>query len=380
MCRGSLLSLSGRGQERRAEARLLLSMDNCCLDAGLGRKLKEKFGDNVDALFEEDFQSFLYTMYCRVVVSTALIECTFASFRRWLIKAGTSVANDNIASRHTLQMFTRAYEKLNPHRKVGASVLGSRAKRPPWVKKARAKLGYKKGLSGRDVFYSSFIGEHAGGFSQAAEAWNQLSKEERRRFNDIASGKRAVFHHLLDPIKLANSAFDEVQTTSDTAVKTPWNLGNAQWPLKPETVEQALQTPGFIKNASKEWSADYGIKRTYDPTFPDDVRFPEYCLNKLPQCVGKYGAGILDRASKILNDVKAIICPRRSAIDPGQYLLVSYLDLQQVVVIFSYLKAPFTFECLALPTMPKGTDVVGTDVSLRVWAQESGGLEPTIQN
>ncbi len=143
----------------------------------------------------------MYDLFCRTIVSTAFIECTFAGLRRWCIKAGTSIGNDSVAARHTLQCFVRAMESMNGKFKCGGAVSGKRNSRPPWVsKKARSMAGYGKSVSGRDVFYSTVMKQGVT-FKDAAVQWKALSIEEKKEHERTAKGRRAVFKEVLDPLK-----------------------------------------------------------------------------------------------------------------------------------------------------------------------------------
>ncbi len=359
------------GEERRAAADKLLRTSDCCLDPGLGKKLKARFG-TVDRLMEEDVQRFLRTLFERVILSTAFVECTFASFRRWLLKAGTSVGGENIAARHTLKMFRWAMEKMVPGCRVGKSVVTNKRKRPPWIDKAKSMAGYGRGITGKHVFSSEWMSSHGPDLAAASRAWYALTLAEKSRYKALARGRRAMFHEVLDPVKLANSALDEVRESSGS--RTPWGLGNKQWPLRPELIQEALRTPGFIKTASHEWCSFTGQKFSPDPRVPDKINYPEYCLKKISECVGSFGDGVLELGARLLGDLKLVVCPRRSLLTPGQYVLIEYRESQQVLLVLSYLKSPFTFECIGFPVRARGTEVQGEILSLRPQLSSNSGL------
>ncbi len=220
----------------------------CCLDSGFGRRIRERFESAAD-LFQDDVQEFFHTVFTRVILSTALVECSFASFRRWVIKCGSAVGIENLSCRHTLQAFVRAMESMNPGMKIGAPILGSKRKRPPWVLKARTRAGYGKGLSGRDIFFSDWLSQNQGTFADANRAWVQASAQTKADCSTRAKAKRAVFNEILDPLKVAGAQLDEAEDEQRTDVKSPWGLGGPLWPLKASTLSKALETPGFIKDS-----------------------------------------------------------------------------------------------------------------------------------
>eukprot|EP00959_Pyramimonas_sp_CCMP1952_P464382 9486507-Pyramimonas_sp.AAC.1 len=102
-----------------------------------------------------------------------------------------------------------------------------------------------------------------------------------------------------------------------------------------------------------------------DPHFPGDVKAPFYCLGTFPACSSShYPHGVVDRATALLKDFQLIVSPRRAKLNPGQFFLVRYKDVQHVVLTLSYLKAPFTCEIARFSDHPRGTELVGTILSL----------------
>ncbi len=146
-------------------------------------------------------------------------------------------------------------------------------------------------------------------------------------------------------------------------VRSPWNLGCSQWPLKASTLEEKLKTPGFISDASHEWSSFCGHKIQQDPSLPKQIPPHEYCLNRVPKCLGKTPAGLIDAAANLMRDLQLIVCPRRKKLSPGQFVLLKFNDRQQVLCILAYLKAPFTCEILAFPSQPRRDDILGSVLS-----------------
>lgn len=144
-------------EERKNEAKRLWSLRDCCLDQGVGAKLRKMFPeeDGWKKLFEPDLQAFLDMLYCRCVLSTSMVECTFACFRRWVLKGSSRLGIDNIGSRHYLQSFLRAWERMNPGKKCGQTARGTTRKRPAWVAKSRTFAGYGRNTTCRDVFSGS---------------------------------------------------------------------------------------------------------------------------------------------------------------------------------------------------------------------------------
>ncbi len=360
-------------QERRAEADWLFRTNTCCLDPGLGKKIRERFASADELLADEEAMKFFRMLFTRVVISTALVECSFAAFRRWLIKCGSAVGIQNLACRHTLQAFVRAMEHLNPGMRIGRPVLGTKKKRPPWILKARTRAGYGRGVSGRDVFFSKYISEQGGTFAEAMQAWRKADPSVRSDCNRRASGKRAVFNELMDPLKCANEQLNKAE--DDSSVQSPWGLGGPLYPLKQSHLEDALAQNCFVRDASYQWSERFGIKQQHDPAFPDKVGQPEFCLNRLSRCSTLFGAGIHDLASELRRDLQVIISPRRAPLNPAQYIVVQFNDMQQVLLILSYLKQPFSCELIPFRAHDRDRDLLNTVIDLAPLVYEKSGFK-----
>ena len=221
--------------------------------------------------------------------------------------------------------------------------------------------------------------EHGPNLGEAMRAWSQLSDLEKEPYRQKAKRCRAVFNQVFDPVKVANKQIDILtadlgESEHQGRVHTPWGLGNMQWPLKPSTIEQQQARSGFVKEASAHWSSCFGQKVMHDDSFPEKVVPPEHCLNRLCKCRVDYTEGVMFQAGELLSDMKVMVCPRRSEINPGQFYAVYHGDVQEVVCIFSYLKLPFTFECLAFPREPRGSELIGKE--LIVSSLAVGGLLP----
>ncbi len=208
----------------------------------------------------------------------------------------------------------------------------------------------------------------------ASIAWKEVSDEVKAECKRKAAANRAVFKHILDPVKCAHEALDQVEYEQSSEVRSPWGLGGPLWPLKLSTLEECLKQPGFVRDFSAKWAVHCGDKQEHDESFPDKVHHPEFCLNKLPMCATLYPAGVQEVAAEIRKDLQVIVSPRRAPLAPGQVLLVKFKDVQQITVVMSYLKAPFTCELLLFPQQPRDSDLLNTAVDLTRLVEVKEGL------
>jgi len=94
--------------EKRLEvANLFFEVSLCCLDAGLGKRLRAMLSGPQD-LFMPAVQEFLTNFFLRAVLSTAFIECLFAAYRQWLHKSYKPLKITTVGAKHVPHRFQQA--------------------------------------------------------------------------------------------------------------------------------------------------------------------------------------------------------------------------------------------------------------------------------
>ena len=105
-----LLFVTKNEKEQYDGARKFMAVPSCCLDGSLSRRLRADVTD-IDDLLAKDRLEFLRTLFNRVCLSSAYIECIFAGFRQWLCKSLKPLTASSLAHRHIRCQWRRAFRK-----------------------------------------------------------------------------------------------------------------------------------------------------------------------------------------------------------------------------------------------------------------------------
>ena len=123
-------------EERQRVADEFWNAEFCCMDAGFCGKLRKRLTSALD-LFDETIQAFLYAAFANTVISTAWVECLFASFTQWLNRSPKALSVSNLAAKHVSSSFHRAHTwgvHGKPQKEKNLRRRITRRCRPPGIK------------------------------------------------------------------------------------------------------------------------------------------------------------------------------------------------------------------------------------------------------
>ena len=136
-------------EERLRVAHEFWNTNECCLDDAFSKKFRKMLTCAAD-LFSKHVQAFLYAAFAKVVLSTAWVECLFASFTQWLKKSPKGLTVASLAAKHCANSFHRAHTcrargniKTKGPRHTGWQTESQKQGRcrPPWIRRRGTKRG-----------------------------------------------------------------------------------------------------------------------------------------------------------------------------------------------------------------------------------------------
>lgn len=349
--------------ERETIAEDWFNTPRCCLDPGLSRKVKSRLRSWRE-LFDQPVQQFLKHMFLRAVLSTAYVECQFASYRQWVQRSSRPVVFRSLAAKHVTSSFSRVHRWLNlgRGRRAQADAQGTRRmSRPIWINAKFRKSNVQKRTRGLDVFISEFLrkyrqdldaqGRGWNSFQRkqamhaAHRAWRELTPEQRQEKNRVGAARSVVARLAPDPLQECLRQGE--RELSEDRRCSPWGLGGAEYPLRASDVEWRQKEPNFLTKSVHEWGE---FTRVTDPDrdFPENVVKQKFCSEFMfGRCRQDVAPVKLEAMAELLQDLEVIVAPVGG--DRAVYselLLFESRDQRFIAQCCSHRKQPFVGEFL----------------------------------
>ncbi len=249
----SVFDLDAPLQEREASADRFLRARPCCLDAGLGRRLRAAVHHRAD-LFDEELVSAMRAAFDRVVVTSTWVERLFARFRAWTSVDRQTVSLAGLASRQHTSLWRTWVEAWRLKQGVARP---SHKRRPSWVhsegpRSTGLHLFMREGRPSRSASATSEPAALGGvaSLDRGLAAWRALSAEERQAWAQRALQVRSVDcvttgRHRLQPALPERGG--------------PWGSAPLEgWPLAPDELEGYLASMDGVAKAATAWTEAHG--------------------------------------------------------------------------------------------------------------------------
>ena len=206
-----------------------------------------------EALLDDFWQSFLFHLVNKMPLSSALVECLFASFKVWLSGSKKAMSQALLQSKHLTSVYGRAQRAKQERSCAAEHVPLARTKRcrPVWI--------IKRGEMGRRSAYHQYIGEQIrsrplGESSRAAFAKASGSFKAQCKAKAKASCKARAQSANKRTVAMKRVAINELNVVVD-GEPSPWNISEgSKHPLRPSTIkEKLIDEKGGIYKRSAAW-------------------------------------------------------------------------------------------------------------------------------
>ncbi|CAK0902985.1 unnamed protein product, partial [Prorocentrum cordatum] len=325
----------------------------CCLDPGLGRRLRQRIeaSEGREEIDSPGVVAFLQAMWARVVLPTAFVECLFASHRQWLLRSSRPMGIWNIGRRHTLNQHMRACQKrvvqgMARGRQAAPAALGRamRRCRPQWAhskrKRAAASCG-ARGTTGLSCFLGEVIAEAKtaavedgamvdipSAMADGHKRWGGMSTEAKKKYVARARNKRACYREFGDDLK----RFLEDRKKVD-----------ADSPLTLEEFAE-VSSGSLIQDGARAWGELTGRPAMPDANFPKKVQAVKSCCDDLPECVTGVELPHYNRMKQIEGSIRELVAEQGKDHGPMVIMLSAGASKNVHAQIMSYRVQPFEAE------------------------------------
>ena len=229
--------------DQQAAAKRLFDCPLCCLDEGLGRRLRNSV-DSWECLLQEPLRTFLKVFFQRAVVTSTFVERCFAALTRFS-KPPQSCAT--LAAKHTNATFAQIVEQWRASQGVCAHE--QTRTRPAWMQ--TSVRGFS--LNGYQLFARDMKNNFEdNGFHDAntllAEQWWALPAETRSDYSRRAASIRRRARCCESPLDSMLGGIDEV-------VEGPCNIASREgpFPIRPTALAEYLRGQASTERVADEW-------------------------------------------------------------------------------------------------------------------------------
>jgi hypothetical protein len=255
-------------EDRKRElADRLFAEPDASLDAS-ALKIRLKAG-SASSLLLPFWQSFLFHAFNLVVVSTAYVECLFASYRQWIIGIPKPMSVVVLQAKHITSSFKRSHvDMMDRSRDHAIEAKRCKLSRPPWI----VKIGEGGRQTSRHAFFAEKISARSEAdtvkdvFKSASVEWNDVDAPRRRKYKGIA--KTANAWTKKNKIMALAS-----KNATDFHEPSPWNAARGQsgYPLDPDIVKNAIHARNGVKSGAASFS-QCGYRILESEEFPSSVK------------------------------------------------------------------------------------------------------------
>lgn len=367
---------SSQEQKRRAAERVT-SEPECCLDVGVGRKIKAQARSADQLLGNEDLLCFLTWFFNQIILTSSFIECLFASFRQWMLRLNKPISAASLVRKHVNSRALRIHKFLQSRKTARAqrdrNIREShhRQCRPLWADRRGPAKGKCKAHSlyvGKYVSREWEVRRAAGALwshelrrellTEGWQAWKALSRDEKKRWKSKAQRRRTMFRQN-NPLQAMVADLREKAQMSSTAPiydqDSPWKRGTDDTPIHLYDYAKLVdETPGYVSNKSAAFRKKFGEVVYPDPNFPKTVRVELPCLEKYPECSATIDDDEKAAVEALVEVMRLGVAPvgskkhRSAPIAPILKFHHALRNLNVFVQILSYKANPFTAECVRI--------------------------------
>jgi hypothetical protein len=202
------------------------------------RKIRRKVAGDWVLLTQQWWQQFLFHATNKICLSSAFIECLFATYKHWLPKSGRSISASLLGAKHVLSVQRGASKRKCELLVGGASSLAKRSKpsRPAWV--------LKNGEAGKRSSRHEYVAEkirtrplgmpQGESFELACASFMAAPLEEKK----LAQARAKVAN--VRTLALKKDALAGVNSMPD-AQSSNWNISRgSKYLLHPEDIKDKL--------------------------------------------------------------------------------------------------------------------------------------------
>jgi len=338
---GDLLDPSISFEDRLALAEEFCDTELCCMGMS-ARQIRMLVTCGSD-LMTDEFLAFLEEMFMSMVLSTAFIECMFASFRQWLLRSAKTISAATLASKHVTNCFHNVWSatwrkvpqgrerRKAEKREVGKLEYRGPRSRPIWAqaKRSRTRLSVGQKLSARAAFISHYLArDHKDDLTpqqrmkQAVTAWNAISDDDKARFA-IDAGARNACSKVFSRDVLQEFLDTSGAASWKTNRRGCWGAGDDLWPLAIDELEAMSSERQFVNSSHSQWEAEVGRVHGHRPGFPSTLPAIKGCADYLPCCKVSIPSPLMDDMKSFLRNLKLVFARHGGKIQYGGVLEVS---------------------------------------------------------
>ncbi len=301
--------------DKLAVATLFCLLPCCCLDHGVGRRLRTKVRSSKD-LLAEDLLEFLEEFFCRISLANQYVECLFAGYMQWINKSNKPLSIWNLARSHIARQNMKFHQHCVASRNHKSVLKRSAKCRPVWVKSKRRKGQAPKRVTGLHLFASRKMlklqkAAHNNGVATGSayfksnaliavdRAWKALPKEEKNKCTQQAGRIRTIRKYAEDPLDTFIQELEQLHIQGVQGLG-PWG-GDIDYPVSVRDMEGILAddaTRGKIDTMSEKFVKQVGPTCAPTNDFPTTVTYLPPCLEKYTKCRDAIG----QKAIKVIKD------------------------------------------------------------------------------
>ncbi len=237
-------------------SRRLHHVNTCCLDSASLRV--RQLSGSAEGVLAARFVAFLHALFNNIVLATSFLECCFAHFKQWMLRANHPMSVSLLQAKHVNSTSKRKLTELrnqlhqqweNPVGEQGATErmkAATKLTRPVWARK-RGDSGRQ---NARHAFMGACIAEKSGGvdelddldstnaFKEASDQWAVASPKAKAASKRQAQQRNA----LSTAIRRDRLLQVEAPTFDASENPSPWGLGEGhpEFTLHPAKVEQEM--------------------------------------------------------------------------------------------------------------------------------------------
>ena len=329
--------------EKQVAANHLFDCDEKALDES-SLKLRKVCGSAAQLVADPFWSKFLFHAANKISLSSAFVECIFASFKQWLRCCPKPIQVTNLQSRYIPVAFSSANEKKRE--RMGYATQTTTNLRPEWI--------LKRGEHNRVGAWQKHVGEHLVAQKAKGNTFAETLGQAKESYRKVSPNAKAQTKAQAAWVKARSdyNKIEELQQVGATCTDLPsiWDTSRCDfYPLHRDDIQQQLlDIPYGVIRAAEEWKGGGNTPLAGHPDFPSEVKYLR------PLSIVETQAGVdKDFADDILASLRVLFAPLAVRADIYKPLLITdgsgHKCIMQVLFIS---RAPtFAGQCMfyALP-------------------------------